>query len=88
MVVVVTVPVVELIWETAVVVSSAAPLPPRVLASVARAVELVAIVDAIVVVVMVVVICPAVIVLSVVIVGVVVATVAVMLVEMVPEVER
>ena len=37
-----------------VVVSSAAPVPPRVLSSVARAVELVAIVDAVVVVVMVV----------------------------------
>ena len=88
MVVVVTVTVVELILETAVVVSSAAPLPPRGLSRVARAVELVAIVDAIVVVVMVVVICPAVIVLSVVIVGVVVATVAIMLVEMASDVER
>ena len=74
--------------ETVVVVSSAAPVPPRGLSSVvARAGELVAIVDAIIVVVMVGVTCPAVIVLSVVSVGVVVATVAVMLVEMVPEVE-
>ena len=69
-------------------VSSAAPAPPRVLSSVAGAVELTAIVDAVVVVVMVVVICPAVIVLPVVTVGVVVATVAVMLVEMVAEVDR
>ena len=46
-------PVVELILETAVSVSSAAPVPPRVLSSVAGAVELVAIVDAIAVVVMV-----------------------------------
>ena len=83
-----TVPVVELIFETAVVVSSAALVPPRVLSSVAGAVELVASVDAIVVVEIVVVICPAVIVLSVVIVGVVVGTVAVMLVETASEVDR